>query len=308
MRSNRTERFLEKLHVEFEYQEEFDLESLVMSDDTIHQIRLDGTEDAHIADFERIAQRGESADVPAIIVVIWKGKALIGDGIHRGFGFPLGGVSLHDAYVVYPRSEMMIQVIRRTANIILNGKGITQEERLVHAAHHKREFPDSTLGQVSEIYGVSAFALGGHIRCEDVRLDLLDDGIPKDAVNKLKKSHLNALSQHSTPIRRAAVSAIINGKMFTTDAERMLKDVKKRRSEAERIAFIEEVAREYRVQSGIGKPKTSILRRWRVVSGMIKSLCKEGREGELTDNQKVVLLEELKNLQTMVSKFRSRLS
>jgi len=303
MRCTLRERYLDQRELKWEHVRNFELERLTITDGVKAQIRLGGTDPEHVEDFKRLALAGRAKDAPPIFVFRRKRGDELGDGIHRTIGFLAGGVVAHDAYVIQCDDEAVIQMVRRTANIELNGWGISHEERMEHAAHMKRRFPDASLDVVAQQFGVSPNTLGDTLRVDEVRRDLIEQGFSKDAVSRLKRNHCKALYQHAPIIREAAARAILQANMTTPDADEMLKQAKKKRSEAAQLQYIASVTGEYATRAKTGVRSHSSMRIWRTHIKALSNLCANGNAAEMTSLQRDEVRDELTQLWIKIENF-----
>jgi hypothetical protein len=303
MRCTLRERYLDQRDLKWEHVRNYALESLALTDDVRAQIRLGGSDPEHVEDFARLATAGRHRDAPPIFVFRRKRGDEIGDGIHRALGFLTGGVVVHDAYVIACDDEAVIQMVRRTANIELNGWGISREERLAHAVAMKRSLPDTALDVIAQQFGVSVHSLGKRLRTDDVRQDLMEQGFSAAAVGRLKDTHLEALYQHSPPIREAAARAIIQSSMTTPDTEEMLRQVKAKRTEASKLQHIAKVAEDYAPRARAGIKSPSSMRIWKTHIKALTNLCQNGKAAEMTSLQRDELRDELTQLWIKIESF-----
>jgi len=302
------ERFLARRGLEFEHIRDYPLEKLnAPKDDVKQQIRIDGTDPRHVEYFAEIARRGAARELPPIIVFRRQGGDEIGDGMHRVPGLLSAGVLVHSAYVVRTDDEAVIQMIRRVANIELNGKGISEDDRLRHAMAFKRAFPEQSVESVAGNFGVTPSSLGKGLRRDEVTYSLQEQGFSKDSLRKLRATHLDALYQHSPIIREHAARAITQTGMGPDDATAMLAQAKKKRSEAAQLAYIEEASSQYQTRARSGLKHVSPMRRWRAAIGAIRSICTNGAASELTKIQRDELRDELTATYVTISEFVEKL-
>lgn len=308
MRSTLTERWLDKIGAEWEYERNYDLDRVAITDDATAQIRMRGTSDTHVEDFRRIARAGEHRDLPAIIVARnGKPKDDIGDGIHRTRGLRGGGVASHDAYIVKSPDPMLLEAIRRTANIVLNGKGLDDEERLEHAWHMRKRWPERTLDEVAATCQVSASTLGTYIRREETKIEMLERGVPTSTVKALNGTHLDAIVQHRPAVRTPLAECIVSGKMSGKDATELSRQIRAADSEREALDLIRDTAEQYAARNRRGTPKRTATTGWKRATALVHNAMKGMEPGAMTELQRREVYDSAQALSVALSEFAGEL-
>lgn len=139
MRDQRVEQWLTKERVRFEYVPQVALADIVDADKSLLNVRLTGqlTDD----NVQALALASEQGfELPAFILYRDKGKDggtvyRIINGHHRKAALELRDLTHGDAYVVDTTDPVVIDRLRRTANLLETQVGVNNQERIIHALH-----------------------------------------------------------------------------------------------------------------------------------------------------------------------------
>lgn len=183
MKDLRVEEWLKTFGVTYTYHTGIALSSVVIDKATKEQIRLTEVLDEELV--QRYALALESkADFPGIIVYplrdVGKGQTKMHgliNGWHRCEAYTLAERKQIPAYVVDITDQLMVAVLRRTANT-LEGKGQSPEERLEHAVWLTTQ--GYTTADASRFMMVHSKKLGDRLLFDNVRLRLAHGGMALD--------------------------------------------------------------------------------------------------------------------------------
>ncbi len=186
----------------------------------------------------------ERGDVfPMIFVLVTPAhstKPLIAAGNHRTGGADAAGLKSVKAYTIRTEDDYVIDQLPRVLNYA-EGLAISPAEMLEQAVDCVRRYKRE-LKQVADIYGVSYFNLRDKVLARTVGDRLQEVGVNADRINDTVRKKINVLSDNDN-VMRSAAKFIIDTRATTEEAATFIDRLREHRTEASRLAFVEDQRR-----------------------------------------------------------------
>jgi hypothetical protein len=234
VRDHIVEQALDKIGVEFEYQQNIPWGRFNIQASRANQARLG--EPLNLSEVERYAQSMRAGyEMPAVVCYEGPGGLILNGGNHRQAAAETAGVTSTDIYLLKTKDQRLLDLVTRCLNALTGAYTPNAQQRLRAAVEYRAQYPEVPAATINTLFGTSERAIREYERKQTVLRDL---GRAKVAhVERISQPALDGLHtlKDSEPVMVETAKTIATFGLKGQRADNLIQEVRAQKSDKARL-------------------------------------------------------------------------
>jgi hypothetical protein len=235
MKDPRTEAWLSREGVAFEYLDQLPLALIDEAKSQANQARVEALDPGLVKDYETLIEAGTQFP-PIVVYLVNSSKYVIIDGNHRYTAYKNKDVARSDAYLVKTSDRFILERLTRAANQT-NGKRASENEVLQSALQLVERY-GRTVAEVAASFGIPPSRLHSLVRTSATRNRLRAMNQPREADRLLGTTAAILATIDNDRVLKEAAIATVEGGMTGAQVTELIHDIAAGRTEMDQLMAV----------------------------------------------------------------------